>query len=94
MCLNEKLTTAYSGAPGSVSLLGIDTLHFLGNFPAGVEVHAINSTEEVPPLDVAAGWTSILSRVKVGPHAEHFYPIEAGSQTFTHVRMTIFPGAV
>lgn len=104
-----------SGAPGAISLVNVDTLHFLGNFPAGVELHAINSSEvrlvkgrtcaqstdncfalvvlqEVPSLYLVDGWVPILDRVKVGPHAEHFYPIKTGSEVFTHVRMTIFPG--
>ncbi|KAL7412259.1 galactose-binding domain-like protein [Mrakia frigida] len=79
------------GSPGTINEVNIDTLHFKGNFPSGVEIHAINSEEDLPPLTLE-GWTKLLDRSKVGPHAEHFFKIEAGKErVFTHVRMTIYP---
>ncbi|KAL7412531.1 allantoicase-like protein [Mrakia frigida] len=81
------------GSKGTINELNIDTHHFIGNFPAGVAVHAILSEEEVPPLELESGWTQLLVRSKVGPHAEHFFEVDDASknQIFSHVRMTIFP---
>ncbi|CED85306.1 Allantoicase [Phaffia rhodozyma] len=80
------------GAPGQIQRVDIDTLHYKGNFPAGVELHAINSPLEIPSLNVEEGWTQILSRTKVGPHEHHFHDIKVAEETvFTHVRMTIIP---
>ena len=37
-------------------------------------------------------WTSILPRVDLGPHREHYFQLDGyGKGTFTHVRLTIFP---
>lgn len=36
-------------------------------------------------------WTKILSRVKLGPHSQQHFTVEAKSMTFTHVRLTIYP---
>jgi len=41
-CLGPLLL---SGSPGTINEVNIDTLHFKGNFPSGVEIHAINSEE-------------------------------------------------
>jgi allantoicase len=40
-------------------------------------------------------WTILLSRTKVGPHAEHLFAVEeegVQGKVFTHVRLTIYPG--
>ena len=37
-------------------------------------------------------WTTILPRVDLGPHREHYFQLDShGKGTFTHVRLTIFP---
>ncbi|KAH8995706.1 Allantoicase [Lactarius akahatsu] len=50
------------------------------------------SSEREAPTTKEDEWTSILPRVHLGPHREHFFQLEGnGKGTFTHVRLTIFP---
>ncbi|KAI9442507.1 galactose-binding domain-like protein [Lactarius indigo] len=73
--------------------------HFKGNFPQTCELHAINSNSDIPPHPASHPppltcypSSELLPRVHLGPHREHFFQLEGnGKDTFTHVRLTIFP---
>ncbi|KAE8210063.1 hypothetical protein CF327_g6019 [Tilletia walkeri] len=77
----------------------IDTIHFLGNFPDSVSLHALDvspSTLDIAKLadsdERVAGWTPILSRSKVGPGKQHFFGLQSDSpRAATHVRVTMHP---
>ncbi|KAI6121399.1 galactose-binding domain-like protein [Pisolithus sp. B1] len=64
------------GAPGRLQTAEIDTANFIGNFPESCELHAINSTSDIPDDD-SADWVTILPRMKLA--------------CFTHVKLTIYP---
>lgn len=50
------------------------------------------SSEHGTPTTKEDEWASILPRVDLGPHREHFFQLDShGKGTFTHVRLTIFP---
>ncbi|KAI6000701.1 galactose-binding domain-like protein [Pisolithus albus] len=79
------------GAPGRLQVAEIDTANFIGNFPESCELHAINSTSDIPDND-SADWVTILPRMKLGPHRRHFFQLEADQEIlFTHVKLTIYP---
>ncbi|KAK0525047.1 Allantoicase [Tilletia horrida] len=84
----------------------IDTIHFLGNFPDSVELHALDlsqsastAAEDLAKLgnvdERVAGWRSILPASKVGPGKQHFFDLQpedrAGPRAVTHVRVTMHP---
>ncbi|EGN99682.1 hypothetical protein SERLA73DRAFT_88261 [Serpula lacrymans var. lacrymans S7.3] len=78
------------GAAGLLSTAEIDTAHFKGNFPESCELDATTSTHDVPTDQES--WTPILSRVKLGPHRQHFFQLEnVEGVSYTHVRLTIHP---
>ncbi|KAH7929828.1 Allantoicase [Leucogyrophana mollusca] len=79
------------GTQAMLSTVEIDTNHFKGNFPESIELHALQSADDVPDSD-SAQWTSILPRTKLGPHRRHFFQLEGGQGVeYTHVRVTIHP---
>ncbi|CAD6893406.1 unnamed protein product [Tilletia controversa] len=80
----------------------IDTIHFLGNFPDSVELHALDLSPSSVTLDMAkladsdervAGWTSILPPSKVGPGKQHVFDLQSAHtpHAATHVRVTMHP---
>ncbi|KZP34222.1 Allantoicase [Athelia psychrophila] len=81
------------GVPGLLDVAEIDTAHFMGNFPESVELHALHSPEAIlSEKDLSSEeWTLILPRTKTGPHRQHFFQLEHAGQTWTHVRVTIYP---
>ncbi|GAA6038454.1 hypothetical protein JCM8097_007659 [Rhodosporidiobolus ruineniae] len=76
--------------PGYLEWADIDTLHFVGNFPATGELYGINSDEDCPAYD-HSGWTRILDETKFGPHRQHFYQLSHPGKPWTHVRLNIYP---
>lgn len=83
------------GAPGNLEHVEIDTAHFKGNFPESCELHALFSNHDInwkTQKDDELEWTLILPRTKLGPHRQHYFQLEnVEKQTFTHVRVTIYP---
>ncbi|KXN91036.1 putative allantoicase [Leucoagaricus sp. SymC.cos] len=83
------------GAPGNLEQVEIDTAHFKGNFPESCELHALFSDHDInwkTQRDDELEWTLILPRTKLGPHRQHYFQLEnVEGQTFTHVRVTIYP---
>ncbi|KAH7911990.1 galactose-binding domain-like protein [Hygrophoropsis aurantiaca] len=79
------------GVPAILSTAEIDTIHFKGNFPESVDLHALQSTEEVPESD-SPQWSPILPRTKLGPHRKHFFQLENVERSvYTHIKATIYP---
>lgn len=55
--------------------------------------HALTTgTQNIPPLEEEA-WTPILPKMKMGPHRQHFFPVQnCLGERWTHVKLTIWPG--
>ena len=76
------------GVRGIIRGLDIDTRHFTGNFPPEASVEACVSLEENP--GDAAGWQEIQPRVTLHGDAHHYLAVEV-EQSFTHLRLHIYP---
>lgn len=85
----------FSGAPGELTEVELDTNHFLGNFPESCEIHAVTVIQPNDWSDLSIDslqWTEILPRTKLGPHRQHYFELEnVEKKTYTHVKVTIFP---
>jgi len=83
------------GAPGNLEQVEIDTAHFKGNFPESCELYALFSDHDInwkTQRDDDLEWTLILPRTKLGPHRQHYFQLEnVKGNTFTHVRVVIYP---
>ena len=87
------------GYGGYLSHVEVDTAHFKGNFPESCELHAINSSDLIPPHHQessgtveGSSWAAILPRTKLGPHRRHFFQLQNVDRTkYTHVMLTIHP---
>jgi allantoicase len=83
------------GAPGELSEIEIDTLHFLGNFPESCEVHALNGSEHhdwETSVPSESEWTLVLPRTKLSAHKQHYFELEnVEGKVYTHVKVTIHP---
>jgi len=78
------------GISGFIKGFDIDTNFFRGNAPQTVSVEACTS-EKQP--DKNTSWQTVLTHVDVNPHSQNFFRIsdEFLKQSFTHVRLNIFP---
>lgn len=78
---------------GSINKVLIDTAHFKGNFPDRFSLEgAVGSDDAVTNGD--AEWQTIIPETKLYAHREHLFMDEIAcqsDQTFTHVRLNIFP---
>ncbi|SFC68568.1 allantoicase [Pseudoalteromonas denitrificans] len=77
---------------GDFQKLIIDTVHFKGNFPDTFSLEASNGTDD----DVLAGnvkWQSVVNKTKLFADREHLFisDIISEKQTFSHIRLNIFP---
>jgi allantoicase len=80
---------------GSIEKVIIDTCHFKGNFPDTFTLEGLVSNSD----DFSNGqqddkWQPIIERTKLYAHREHLFINEIvveKSQSFTHVRLSIFP---
>ncbi|RKP28099.1 allantoicase, partial [Syncephalis pseudoplumigaleata] len=79
------------GMPGKLEKCDIDTHHFKGNFPDGVELDACYSDAEDPSLEPDVAWFQILPRQRLSAHQQHHFSLDLRDRVFTHVRMTIYP---
>ena len=74
---------------GSIKKIMVDTHHFKGNFPDRCMLEG--STSDDKNIQ-SATWEPILKESKLQAHCEHFFEPEIEtSQSFTHVRLSIFP---
>ncbi|MEC5385754.1 allantoicase [Uliginosibacterium sp. H3] len=74
--------------PGRIFGVDIDTRHFTGNYPPGASLEACHSDKDVPAADVR--WTSLLPTVALKGNAHHYHALTS-QETWTHVRISIFP---
>jgi len=79
---------------GVIEKIAIDTAHFKGNYPDSCLLEGCNiSTDgekEITNEDVE--WTTILPQTKLHADHEHYFEKEiAVKDSFTHVRLSIFP---
>ncbi len=81
------------GLRGIVKQVDIDTNHFLGNHPPFASLDAVCVTNNFPN-DVAAAekisWAPVLEKSPLNPGSQNLFAI-ASDQTWTHVRLNIFP---
>jgi len=73
---------------GKVNRIHIDTCHFKGNYPDSCLLEGCDSYEEGKEND----WVLLLPQTKLQADHEHFFKKEVVSDnSFTHVRLSIFP---
>jgi allantoicase len=81
------------GLRGIIKHVDIDTNHFLGNHPPFASLDALSMSSGFPS-DVAAveglSWTAILEKSSLNPGSQNLFAITS-DQTWTHVRLNIFP---
>ncbi len=74
---------------GMIKKINVDTCHFKGNYPDSCLIEATNAPHD--ELENAK-WTNILPQTKLTADSEHIYEKElVSNDTFTHVRLSIFP---
>lgn len=78
---------------GCIRKVIIDTNHFKGNYPDRCSLHGI-ITDDQHITDDGLQWREIMPETKLQPDHEHILIDEIVSepeQTFTHIRLRIFP---
>ena len=78
------------GLRGIIKQVDIDTNHFLGNHPPFASLDAVCLTNGLPKEIAVLPWTSILDKSPLNPGSQNLFAI-ANDQTWTHVRLNIFP---
>ena len=78
------------GLRGIIKQVDIDTNHFLGNHPPFASLDAVCLTDGLSKEIEALPWTSILDKSPLNPGSQNLFAI-ASEQTWTHVRLNIFP---
>ncbi len=78
------------GRPGTVRRVELDTDHFKGNAPGSASLEARRAGDDATAQG-DAGWTPLLARSKIQPHARHGFDDLAAAGEVTHVRINIFP---
>jgi allantoicase len=73
---------------GTIEGVDIDTSHFTGNFPPAASIEACASTSEMPPDD--AHWHMLVAPTALQGNRHHYLDV-LHSDTFTHIRITLFP---
>lgn len=80
---------------GSIEKVIVDTCHFKGNFPDTFTLEGmISSSDDFTNGQQEDKWQSIIERTKLYAHREHLFINEIvvdNQQSFTHVRLNIFP---
>ena len=81
--------------PGTIERIEGDTAHFKGNFPDACSIDACLIEDEVPLHFVTSrslNWTPLLTPQKLqADHVHLFESLEVTGQTFSHIRLNIFP---
>jgi len=81
------------GLRGIIKQVDIDTNHFLGNHPPFASLDAVCLTSRFPSdVDAVAKlpWAPVLVKSPLNPGSQNLFAI-ANDQTWTHVRLNIFP---
>ncbi|WP_448547894.1 allantoicase [Thalassotalea fusca] len=80
---------------GTVEKVIIDTCHFKGNFPDTFMLEGcVSDSDDFERLGDSIKWQPIIERQKLYAHREHMFMKEIvadNQQSFTHVRLSIFP---
>ena len=81
------------GMAGNIRKVVLDTAHFKGNYPDRFSLQATHT--ERGDLDAAdIQWQLVIGETPLGAHQLHQFASEilvAASETFTHVRLNIYP---
>ena len=86
----------------AVHSIEIDTDHFKGNCPEGVEVEylrqerTISRSDELQEVDNNVNWVPLLvKRTRLTPHHQHIFTVQeghlVGGAVATHVRLRMYP---
>ena len=78
------------GLRGIIKQVDIDTNHFLGNHPPFASLDAACLTNGFPADPETLPWTAILEKSPLDPGSQNLFAI-ANEQTWTHLRLNIFP---
>ncbi|MFM2358931.1 MAG: allantoicase [Bacteroidota bacterium] len=78
---------------GSIEKILIDTCHFKGNYPDSCLIEGCSVAADTDFATAEVAWHTILPQVKLqADHEHHFEKEIAGfGESFTHVRLSIFP---
>ncbi|MEB3766862.1 allantoicase [Acinetobacter sp. MD2] len=76
------------GVAGQIHAFDIDTTFFTGNYPASAAVEACYAPDDV--LDHAE-WIPLLDNHILGSSQHHIFNAHPSNQTFSHIRLNIFP---
>jgi allantoicase len=75
------------GRPGVISGFLIDTSHFTGNYPPFTSIEACTSDADIPGED---DWRELVSKMELKGDSQHYVAVK-DADTFTHVRLHIYP---
>ncbi len=82
-------------AQGSIEKVIVDTCHFKGNFPDTFLLEGmVSDSDDFTDGKQEEKWQPIIERTKLYAHREHLFTNEIvvdNQQTFTHIRLNIFP---
>lgn len=86
------------GCQGSIRKVLLDTCHFKGNFPDSFSLEAATVPDREntsnTTLPTSTTWHTVIARTRLSAHHEHVFTddiLSTSDQTFTHVRLNIFP---
>ena len=80
------------GTTATVSKVEIDTNHFKGNYPESASLEGCLVPSSSMSDLASASWSEILPRTALEPHHRHLFSQELiKGQSFSHVRLNIFP---
>jgi len=75
------------GKSGRIHKVDVDTSHFHGNQPAMVSLEGCNSkSKNIKSLK----WKTLISKKKTKANSHHLFKVSS-NQTFTHIKLNIFP---
>lgn len=80
--------------PGVIKKILVDTNHFKGNYPDSCSIEGCLrlDIDDSTLTDPGIEWKEILPQTKLAANQEHYFENEIKSdETFTHVRLNIFP---
>ncbi|PHS29210.1 MAG: allantoicase [Robiginitomaculum sp.] len=75
------------GRPGVISGFLVDTAHFTGNYPPFASLEACTSKTDIPD---EADWREVVPKMALKGDSQHYVIVEE-ADTFTHVRLHIYP---
>ena len=89
---NRDWVIIKAATTGIIRKILVDTHHFKGNYPDTCSIEACNCPDETQLLSATTLWKTVLPKVKLKAHREHFFEQEIiSSEPFTHIRLNIFP---